>query len=52
MVRPRVGDFVYSDDEILVMLEDIRSFKAMGIKGVVFGILGPDGLVDVQNTTR
>lgn len=50
MVRPRVGDFVYSDEELDVMLEDIGLFKSVGIAGVVFGVLNSDGTVDVPRT--
>jgi copper homeostasis protein len=50
MIRPRVGDFVYSDEEIDVMLEDIGLFRTAGIAGVVFGVLNSDGTVDVPRT--
>ncbi|KII93603.1 hypothetical protein PLICRDRAFT_171335 [Plicaturopsis crispa FD-325 SS-3] len=50
MVRPRTGDFLYSDSEIRVMLEDIRVFKEHGVSGVVFGILKSDGTIDVART--
>jgi copper homeostasis protein len=48
MIRPRTGDFVYSDLELDNMLEDIRSFKQEKVLGVVFGILSPDGTVDIS----
>ncbi|KAF8215853.1 copper homeostasis CutC domain-containing protein [Mycena galopus ATCC 62051] len=52
MVRPRTGDFLYSEDEIEVMLEDIRVFKQYNVCGVVLGALRPDGRVDVEVTKR
>lgn len=52
MIRPRCGDFVYSEDELNVMILDIRSFKALAVEGIVVGILTPDGDVDVQRTTK
>ena len=50
MVRPRVGDFLYSEEELDVMLEDVEIFKSLGIVGVVFGVLNRDGTVDVPRT--
>jgi copper homeostasis protein len=50
MVRPRTGDFLYSEEELDVMLEDIGLFKSLGIAGVVFGVLNRDGTVDVPRT--
>ncbi|KAN0138244.1 Copper homeostasis CutC domain containing protein [Lactarius tabidus] len=50
MVRPRTGDFLYSEEELDVMLEDIGLFKSVGIAGVVFGVLNRDGTVDVPRT--
>ncbi|OBZ79237.1 Copper homeostasis protein CutC [Grifola frondosa] len=51
MVRPRTGDFLYSNAELTVMLEDVRIFKEAGASGVVFGVLHKDGRVDVPRTT-
>lgn len=48
MVRPRGGDFCYSDDEFAVMMEDVKVFKEEGAESVVFGILTPDGDVDYE----
>lgn len=50
MIRPRGGDFVYSDLELEVMKLDIQSAKRWGAKGVVFGLLTPDGRIDKQRT--
>ena len=50
MIRPRGGDFCYSEDEILVMQEDIRMAKELGCDGVVLGILQKDGKVNIVQT--
>ena len=50
MIRPRGGDFCYSDDEICVMEADIRMVKQCGCEGVVLGILRKDGRVNVSQT--
>lgn len=47
MIRPRGGDFCYSDEEFEVMLEDVKALKDTGINGIVFGILTPEGDVDI-----
>lgn len=46
IIRPRGGDFLYSDEEFLIMQKDIAQFKALGCDGVVFGILNADGSID------
>jgi Uncharacterized protein involved in copper resistance len=52
MVRPRGGDFVYSEDEIRQMEAEITFFKQSGVDGVVFGLLTKDDEIDVENTRR
>ncbi|XP_048662976.1 copper homeostasis protein cutC homolog [Marmota marmota marmota] len=48
MIRPRGGDFLYSDREIEVMKADIRLAKLYGADGLVFGALTEDGHVDKE----
>ncbi|MCE1255661.1 MAG: copper homeostasis protein CutC [Anaerolineae bacterium] len=50
IIRPRGGDFCYSDYEFEVMRQDILNCKALGVNGVVFGILKPDGKIDLERT--
>ena len=52
MVRPRGGDFVYSDSEIKQMESEIAFFKQAGVAGVVFGLLTKEGILDIENTQR
>jgi len=52
MIRPRGGDFCYSDTEFEVMKADILTAKSLGADGVVFGILNPDGSVNKNRTTE
>jgi copper homeostasis protein len=52
MIRPRGGDFLYSEIEIEMMLHDIAAAKAARAGGVVFGCLTADGQVDRALTQR
>ena len=50
MVRPRSGDFCFSDDEFSIMRNDILYARECGADGVVIGLLTPSGDVDVERT--
>ena len=52
MIRPRGGDFVYTDLEIAIMLEDIRLTAQAGSQGVVFGALTTDKKLDKANLEK
>ncbi len=50
MIRPRGGDFCYSELEFELMRLEIEMCKRKGVNGVVFGILKPDGTIDKPRT--
>lgn len=50
LIRPRSGDFYYSDLEYQVIQEDIKVAKQLGADGIVCGILTPSSDVDVERT--
>jgi copper homeostasis protein len=52
IIRPRGGDFLYSPDEVAVMEADIDAAIDAGAHGLVFGMLNPDGTIDVELTRR
>ena len=52
IIRPRPGDFHYSDLEFQVMLEDITACVDSGVDGVVIGMLNTDGTVDMERNGR
>ncbi len=50
MLRPRAGDFLYSDADFQVMKEDLKLMKQNGADGIVFGILTPSGEIDIKRS--
>ncbi len=47
IVRPRGGDFCYTEEEFAAMLNDIRMVRDLGFPGLVTGVLDADGQVDI-----
>lgn len=52
IIRPRSGDFLYSESELLVMEKDIEIARQLKADGVVFGCLTPEGEIDVAIMKR
>jgi copper homeostasis protein len=50
LLRPRTGDFIYSDPEFALMREDLLHARALGASGFALGILHADGAVDLKRT--
>ena len=50
LIRPRKGDFNYSNEEYELMKADIVKFKEMGCKGIVSGVLNKDKTIDIKRT--
>ena len=50
LIRPRKGDFMYSDEEFELMKQDIVKFKEIGCKGIVSGVLNDDSSIDIERT--
>lgn len=48
LVRPRYGDFLYTEAEFLMVLEDVELLRNLGADGVVVGFLKPDGTLDLE----
>ena len=52
LIRPRGGDFIYSEPEIAVMRHDIEVAKALGAAGVVLGVLTAEAAIDRDQTAE
>jgi copper homeostasis protein len=52
LIRPRGGDFTYTDAEFDVMRHDIQVAKSLGAAGVVIGVLDPARAIDRETTAR
>ncbi|MGB9031113.1 MAG: copper homeostasis protein CutC [Acidobacteriaceae bacterium] len=50
MIRPRGGDFFYTDHEFEVMQHDIRNARELGADGIILGVLDEHAQIDVPRT--
>lgn len=50
LVRPRGGDFCYTDNEFRVMRDDVLRARDLGADSVVIGVLTSAGMVDMERT--
>lgn len=52
LIRPRGGDFVYTNLELETMQEDIEACKILGVDGIVSGALNTDNTIDIDKTRQ
>lgn len=52
LIRPRSGDFTYSDAEFDIMITDIEMCLELGFAGIVSGVLSKDSTLDVERTRK
>lgn len=52
LIRPRGGDFLYSPEEVGIMVEDIKAAHEIGADGVVIGALTANGQVDMDSCRK
>ena len=50
LIRPRGGDFLYSENEIEIIKRDVLFCKSIGVDGIVTGFLKTDGNIDIALT--
>ncbi len=52
LLRPRAGNFVYSDIEFEIMCEELKEMKRAGVAGIVSGVLLENGRIDKERTKK
>jgi len=50
LIRPRSGNFNYSEEELDIMKQDIQLCKNLGCDGIVSGVLNEDNTIDIGRT--
>jgi copper homeostasis protein len=52
IIRPRGGDFLFTEEEFEIMLLDTRLCKDLNCDGIVTGLLNADGTIDIKRTAK
>jgi copper homeostasis protein len=52
IIRPRGGDFLYTEEEFEIMLTDVKLCKELICDGIVIGLLNADGSIDIARTAK
>lgn len=52
IIRPRGGDFLYTETEFASMLADVKALRELGVPGIVIGCLTADGAIDEDRTAQ
>ncbi len=52
IIRPRGGDFLFTDEEFSIMLQDVKLCRQLNCDGVVTGLLNADGSIDIKRTAK
>ena len=52
MIRPRGGNFVYTNEEFVQMKKEIQTFKKLQVNGFVFGILNSNNSINIAQNTE
>lgn len=48
LLRPRFGDFLYTDAEFEILKKNVRMYREAGVEGIVIGCLTADGDLDIK----
>ena len=52
IIRPRSGDFYYTEEEFDIMMQEVLLCKNVGCDGIVIGLLNRDGSIDIKRTQK
>lgn len=52
LIRPRFGDFLYSEEEFIQMCDEIKAVQSLGADGIVIGVLDQFGNLDLERMEK